>query len=157
MNNNKYWMAAISKEHTRRGVAGGFIQLCHGKQAPLKRMKKGDWIIVYSSKESMEEKTKCQAFTAIGQVIDEHIYSFQMSDNFVPFRRNINFYNSNEISILPLIHQLHFMQNKKSWGYPFRFGFFEIQENDFKLIFSKMIHNEITIQKLHFVPTGDEY
>lgn len=139
MNNNKYWLAAISKEHTMRGVADGFIQICHGKQAPLKRMKKGDWIMIYSSKESMHGKNKCQSFTAIGQVIDENIYSYKMSDNFVPFRRNIKFYACNEISILPLIYQLNFIQNKKLWGYPFRFGFFEIQKDDFNLISSKML------------------
>ena len=36
MNSTKYWIATISKEHTLRGVAGGFMQVCHGKQAPLK-------------------------------------------------------------------------------------------------------------------------
>ena len=50
MNSIKYWVATVSKEHTLRGVAGGFMQVCHGKQAPLKRMKKGDYLIVYSSK-----------------------------------------------------------------------------------------------------------
>ncbi len=40
MNTTKYWIAAISKEHINRGVAENFIQVCHGKQAPLKRMKK---------------------------------------------------------------------------------------------------------------------
>ena len=53
MNTTKYWIAAISKEHINRGVAENFIQVCHGKQAPLKRMKKDDYIIVYSSKISI--------------------------------------------------------------------------------------------------------
>lgn len=142
MNNIKYWIAAVSKEHAMRGVAGEFIQVCHGKQSPLKRMKKGDWVIVYSSKVSMDTEVKCQTFTAIGQVVDDNIYSFKMSDDFIPFRRNIKFYDCNEISILPLIQQLNFIQNKKSWGYPFRFVFFEIHENDFNLIASKMVKNE---------------
>lgn len=142
MKNTKYWLTIISKEHTQRGVANSFIQVCHGKQGPLKRMKKGDFLVVYSSKITMEGNEKCQAFTAIGQVEDENVYQFEMSENFKPFRRNINFIDCNEISILPLINELAFIPNKKSWGYPFRFGFLEISENDFQLISSKMLTNE---------------
>ena len=54
MSTKKYWVAAISKEHTQRGVSGSFIQVCHGKQTPLKRIKKGDYLLVYSSKITME-------------------------------------------------------------------------------------------------------
>ncbi len=138
MNTTKYWVATISKEHTQRGVSGGFIQVCHGKQAPLKRMKKGDYLLVYSSKITMEGNEKCQAFTAVGQVKDKEVYQFEMTENFKPFRRSIEFLESEEVSILPLISDLEFILNKKSWGYPFRFGFFEINENDFNLIASKM-------------------
>lgn len=137
-NTPRYWMAAISKEHTQRGVQGGFIQVCHGKQGPLKRMKKGDWLIVYSSKITMESSEKCQAFTAIGQISDDEVFPFQMSPDFCPFRRNIAFADCREVSILPLIEDLTFIENKKSWGYPFRFGFFEIPANDFNFIASKM-------------------
>ncbi|KQB39645.1 EVE domain-containing protein [Flavobacterium aquidurense] len=138
MRAKKYWIAAISKEHTKRAINGGFIQVCHGKQAPLKRMQKEDYLLVYSSKITMEENEKCQAFTALGKVIDDEVYDFQMTENFVPFRRNIQFMECNEVSILPLIENLEFISNKKSWGYPFRYGFFEINENDFNFITSKM-------------------
>lgn len=143
MGSQKYWIAVVSKEHTMRGVADNFIQVCHGKQAPLKRMKPNDWIVVYSPKLSMEGETKCQAFTAIGQTIDDDVYQFQMTPSFNPFRRNIKFYDCEESSILPLINDLEFIQNKSRWGFPFRFGFFEIKENDFNLIISKMLQNEI--------------
>lgn len=142
MNTTKYWIAAISKEHTQRGVNGNFIQVCHGKQEPLKRMKKGDYLIIYSSKITMEGSEKLQAFTAIGQVADDEIYQFQMTENFKPFRRNIEFLKSVECLITPLINDLEFIPNKKTWGYPFRFGFLEIKENDFNLITSKMLQNE---------------
>ena len=143
MNSTKYWIATVSKEHTLRGVAGGFMQVCHGKQAPLKRMKKGDYLIIYSSKITIKKKKKCQAFTAIGQVIDDNVYEYEMTENFKPYRRNINFLQCEESSIIPLINDLEFIPNKKSWGYPFRFGFFEIKENDFNRITSKMIQDEI--------------
>lgn len=138
----RFWIAAISKEHILRGVEGNFVQVCHGKQAPLKRMKKNDYIVVYSSKKSMEESQKYQKFTAIGKVIDDAIYPFQMSENFIPFRRNISFFDCKECAIIPLIDELDFIENKEKWGFPFRYGFFEINEKDFNLIASKMLMNE---------------
>lgn len=142
MNNQRYWIAVVSKDHAMRGKSGGFMQVCHGKEAPLKRIKCDDWLIVYSPKLSMDGDIKCQSFTAIGRAIDDDVYSFQMSPNFVPFRRNIKFFDCAEVSILPLINQLDFIENKNRWGYPFRFGFFEIKEQDFNLIMSKMLQNE---------------
>jgi len=143
MKNINYWITVISKDHIEKGVAGSFIQVCHGKQGPLKRIKEKDWIIVYSPKITMDGNEKCQSFTAIGQATGESIYSFQMTKDFIPFRRNVEFYPCQEISILPLIDKLDFIQNKKSWGYPFRFGLFKIGENDFNLITSNMLKNEI--------------
>lgn len=150
MSSSRYWVATISKEHTQRGVNDGFIQVCHGKQAPLKRMKKGDYLIVYSSKISMEGNEKCQAFTAIGKVKDDEVYQFQMTENFKPFRRNIQFLECNETAIIPLIENLEFIPNKKSWGYPFRFGFFEINEKDFTFIASNMLKNKAELN-LHIL------
>ena len=138
----KYWIAVVSKDHTKRGVSGGFMQVCHGKEGPLKRMQVNDWMLVYSPKQSMEGDEKCQAFTAIGQTADEKVYNFQMTETFIPFRRNIKFYDCKEISILPLIPDLTFIEDKKRWGYPFRYGFFEIQEKDFMLIKSQMLPHE---------------
>jgi hypothetical protein len=140
----KYWIAVVSKDHTIRGVEGGFMQACHGKQAPLKRVKKGDWVLFYSPKQSMGKEEKCQSFTAVGQATDEIVYQYQMTESFIPFRRNIKFQECHEASILPLINKLDFITNKKSWGFVFRFGFFEIKENDFNLIISNMtIHEDI--------------
>jgi hypothetical protein len=139
----RYWIATVSKNHALKGAAGGFIQVCHGKQSPLKRMNKGDLLLLYSSKIKMEGSEKCQKFTAIGKVVDDAVYQFEMTEHFKPFRRNMEYYDCEETSILPLINDLEFIQNKKSWGYPFRFGFFEIQKNDFNLIASNMLSNEI--------------
>jgi hypothetical protein len=138
MEKQRYWIAVVSKEHTQRGTSGGFMQVCHGKQAPLKRMKQNDWLIVYSPKESMNGDIKCQAFTAIGQTTDENVYQFAVSRDFIPFRRNIKFYDCQETSILPLIDKLNFIKNKSRWGYAFRFGFLEIGEHDFNLITATM-------------------
>jgi hypothetical protein len=133
-----YWIGVASKEHVMQGVQGGFAQVCHGKDGPLKQMSPQDWIIYYSPTIKFGEKTPCQAFTAIGQIREGKPYSFQMSHDFIPFRRDINFVPCKEISILPLIEKLDFIQDKRSWGFPFRRGCFSISEADFKVIASLM-------------------
>ncbi|MBC6109991.1 EVE domain-containing protein [Pedobacter fastidiosus] len=139
--NERYWIVVASKDHVKRGIDGGFMQANHGKLPPLKRLKENDWVIFYSSKKIMETADKCQAFTAIGKVKAEEPYLVNVSENFKPYRRNINFFHCDEVSILPLVADLEFIENKKSWGYPFRFGFFEIKKPDFDLISKKMMEN----------------
>lgn len=135
----KYWIIVASKDHVKSGIAQGIAQTCHGKAAPLRRMQKGDFVVYYSGKQTWGKPEKCQEFTAIGKVNDDEIYQFQISPDFCPSRRNIEFIQSRDISILPIIEELDFIQNKKSWGYPFRFGFFEINQHDFELISMQMI------------------
>ena len=138
-NSTRYWITVVSKDHIANGVAGGFMQANHGKAGPLKRMKAGDWVIFYSPKQTFKGNEVCQAFTAIGQAADDEVYQHKMSEDFIPFRRNIRFYESSEIPIAPLIDDLNFIPNKTSWGYPFRFGFFEINQHDFELIKTEML------------------
>lgn len=138
-NNLKYWIVVASKDHVARGVEGGFMQANHGKLAPLKRMKPDDRVVFYSPKETLEGDQKCQAFTAIGQTSDDEIYQVKMSDEFIPYRRNVKFIKAQDVSILPIIESLDFIKNKKSWGFPFRMGFFEIGKEDFEKISKEML------------------
>jgi hypothetical protein len=130
----RYWVGVASKEHVKKGVAGGFAQVCHGKGAPLKKMVSGDWIIYYSPVEIFREKTPCRKFTAIGKIQDNDPYEFRMSDDFNPWRRDVHFFSAKDVCIEPLISALSFIKNKQHWGFPFRRGCFEISESDFKLI-----------------------
>lgn len=138
----RYWIGVASKDHVARGVSGGFCQLCHGKAQQLKRMKQGDWIIYYSPKEVFGSDDSCQQFTAIGRVIGDEVYQFEMMPGFIPFRRDIEFLPAQAADIRPLINQLGFIQNKSRWGYAFRFGHIEISQEDFELISSKMLTPE---------------
>ena len=139
MATEKYWIVVASKDHAHRGVQGGFIQANHGKEGPLNRIRPKDWIMVYSPKETFEGDTKLQAFTAIGQAINDKVYAVSMTRDFHPFRRNVHFYPCREAPIAPLVDDLQFITNKKSWGFPFRFGFFEIKEEDFIRIRSTLL------------------
>lgn len=143
----KYWIIVASKDHVKTGIEQGIAQACHGKASPLKRMRKGDFVIYYSGKQLFGKPDKCQEFTAIGQVEDDEVYHYQMTPDFCPSRRNISFFESNDVSIIPLIERLEFIKNKKRWGYLFRFGFFEIRQHDFELIASKMLTTQLCLIK----------
>ena len=43
-----HWIAVASAEHVRRGKREGFMQVSHGKAAPLKRIRPGDRVVYYS-------------------------------------------------------------------------------------------------------------
>lgn len=134
----KYWMLVASKNHVLCGVKEGIAQACHGKAQPLKRMNMGDGIIYYSPKLEYEKDIPCQEFTAIGMVAGEEVYSYDMGNGFIPYRRDIRYLNTNSAQIRPLIEKLQFITDKKQWGYKFRFGAFEIAKIDFELITTTM-------------------
>lgn len=135
----RYWIGVASKEHVKTGVAGGFSQLCHGKAQPLKRMAVGDGLIYYSAKEKFGEDALCQQFTAIGEVVGNEVYQFEMFPGFVPYRRDIRFFVACDVPIRPLIARLSFIQDKTRWGYAFRYGHLEISQADFELIACAML------------------
>lgn len=61
-----------------------------------------------------------------------------MTPDFAPWRRNVDFVAANETPIRPLIEELHFIEDKKRWGYRFRFGVFKIDDHDLGLIRAAM-------------------
>lgn len=134
----RYWIGVASHEHVQRGVQGNFAQVCHGKIGTLKYMSEGDWIIYYSPTFSFGGKDACRRFTAIGTIDSGDSYTFEMSEDFIPWRRNITFLKSKEVFIEPLLEDLSFIKDKKKWGFPFRRGSFEIPNKDFELIAKRM-------------------
>lgn len=134
----KYWISVVSKNHIMHGVEGGFVMVCHGKEGPLKRMTAGDYILNYSPTVSLEGKEPCQSFTAIGKISTGKSYQVDMGNGFTPFRMDVSWIKCKELSIRPFIETLSFITDSKRWGYKFRFGHFEIPEEDFQLIAKEM-------------------
>jgi EVE domain len=134
----RYWINTISKDHVQKGVAGGFTQADHGKNTRLKRLSKGDYLIFYSPKTSLQDGETLQAFSAIGIIADDAPYQVEMTPDFHPWRRKVKFLESEEAAIKPLLEHLTFIKDKSRWGYPFRVGLFEIQKADFDLITKAM-------------------
>ena len=130
----KYFIGVVSKEHVMMGTKLGIAQIGHGKRSGLARMKKGDFLIYYSPKIALDSKIPLQAFTALGEMVDDEIYQVDESESFKPFRRKVKYEKVKDAPIAPLIESLSFIKNKKSWGYVFRFGLVEIPKEDFDLI-----------------------
>ncbi|WPX97879.1 EVE domain-containing protein [Candidatus Fokinia crypta] len=143
----RFWIGVASKEHVENGVKHGICQFCHGKLAPAKRLKLGDFIIYYSSKVVMHESKIYQKFTAIGTIIDNAPYQLNMSEGFQPYKRNVEYFNGRHVDIRPLINSLPFIKNKNAWGVVFRYGFLEIDKESFKIIAKEML-NESFIQDI---------
>ena len=133
---SKYWIAVASAEHARRGKAG-FMQVNHGKEAPLRRIHPGDGVAYYSPTITYGGKDKLQAFTLIGPVKPGDIYAGEMG-GWTAHRRDVAWAEADEASIAPLLETLDFTKGKTNWGYQLRFGLFEITEHDFELIAGAM-------------------
>lgn len=136
---NKYWVVVASRDHALNGAKDGIVQANHGKFAPLKWMSAGDQVLIYAPKLVYKGNKTYQQFVALAKITDDNIYQTEVLPGFKPFRRQADYSNINEVEIKPLIGQLDFIKNKKSWGYPFRFGCFEINGHDFNLIRTYML------------------
>lgn len=134
----RYWVGVASREHALAGARGGFCQVCHGKQAPLARMKRGDGIVYYSPRERFDAPEPCRAFTTLGRVADDAPYRFDMGGGFVPYRRNVESLVARDVPFTRVREQLDFVRASGSVGLLFRRGHFEISAGDFRVIGREM-------------------
>jgi EVE domain len=127
------WIAVASAEHVRIGRAQGFMQVCHGKAAPLRRLAPGDRVAYYSPTESFGGKDRLQAFTAIGVVAPGAPYQAEMGGD-----GDVRWSEAIEAPIRPLLGSLSFARDNRSWGYQLRFGLFQIDDEDMRIIAAAM-------------------
>lgn len=140
----RYWVGVASRDHVHAAVEGGFCQLNHGKEVPLKRIARGDRILYYSPREAIKAGKPIKAFTAIGKIIDDEPYQAVQSERFKPFRRRVDYFSAREAEIHPLLDTLSFSRGGRAWGQVLRRGFFEIEKDDHDLIAEAMALNDIT-------------
>ena len=130
------WLGAVSRAHVQRGVSGGFAQVCHGKAAPLRRMQPGDWLIYYSPTTEMGGEA-LHNFTALGEVLDDEVFQYNMGGGFVPFRRRIRYAKAREISLAALKDQLDLCA-QPNWGIVLQRGHLKLSPRDFATIAGAM-------------------
>ncbi len=132
------WIAVASAEHVRRGRKAGFMQVSHGKLAPLRRIQSGDRIVYYSPTVTLGGKDKLQAFTAIGIVKPGEPYQVDMGHDFRPYRRDVRWLTARETPIAALLDELEFSVANPNWGFKLRLGLFAISDQDMQRIASAM-------------------
>lgn len=131
------WIAVASAEHAQRGrdhTPVGFMQVCHGKGAPLRRLSPGDVVAYYAPSTTMGGKDRLQSFVSLGVLQAGQPYRADMGDGFVPFRRDVRYVATEPAPIAPLLDGLDFVDDRRHWGQKFRYGLFEISVRDMALI-----------------------
>lgn len=131
----RFWVGVVSKEHVLRGIEGGFCQVCHGKKAPLNRMKKGDYLLYYSPKYQLNGQEKLQAFTAVGKILDDTAYQVEMFEDFFPFRRDVSYYQPVKDCH---IEQVRTHPEWRQYASQIRYGHFEVSKEFFLYVFEQM-------------------
>ncbi len=139
-----YWLAVASAEHVRLGRKHGFMQVCHGKPGPLKRIKPGDGIVYYSPSVTMGGKDGFQSFTAIGHVREGELYQARMECGNA-YRRDVDWLDTPEQPLRPLLGWLDFTQDK-NWGYRLRFGLVAFGQSDFEFL-QEIMTSELDVVK----------
>lgn len=110
------------------------MQVCHGKAAPLRRVRPGDRVAYYSPTMSFQGRDRLQAFTAIGVVKEGEPYLFDMGGGFRPFRRDVQWLAGRPAPVAPLLASLDLAAGTPSWGFRLRAGLVPISERDLETI-----------------------
>lgn len=137
----RHWIAVASAEHARLGRdhrPAGFMQVCHGRGAPLRRLAAGDCVAYYAPSERFGARDRLQAFVSVGTVAPSAPYQADMGGGFVPWRRDVHYAEACEVPIAGLVDQLDFTRDRRGWGYKLRFGLFEIGADDMRRIAAAM-------------------
>lgn len=132
------WIAVASADHVLRGRAEGFMQVCHGKPAPLRRLRPGDRVVYYSPTRTMGGHEPVRAFTAVGTVKAGAPYLFDMGGGFVPWRRDMDWCAADAAPIAPLLPLMAWTTGQRNWAYPLRFGLLAISQPDLACIAQAM-------------------
>jgi hypothetical protein len=129
MNDLQFWIAVAAGDHVEASVAGGYVEINHGKRGPLARMRPGDGIACYSPRRSYPDGARLQCFTALGRVTAAPIVQLPASHQ--PFRREVAWLACSPAPIRPLLEELTFVHHLDHWGAAFRFGFLRVPPDDF--------------------------
>ena len=133
-----FWVVTASADHAARGRDWGIVQACHGKAAPLRRMRTGDGVVIYSPRERMTGGAAVQAFTALGRVSGPEVWQVEMAPGFRPWRRAVDWAPGPAVSIRPLLAALDLTRGQTGWGMVFRFGLRALTAADFARIAAAM-------------------
>ena len=104
------------------------------EESTMNRMKKGDYLLYYSPKYQLNGQEKLQAFTAVGKILDDTAYQVEMFEGFVPFRRDVSYYQP--VKDCP-IEQVRQHPQWRQYASQIRYGHFEVSKDFFLYVLSK--------------------
>ena len=87
MSDESYWVVTASADHAARGRAEGIVQANHGKDGPVRRMKPGDGVVIYSPRTTFPDGPPLQAFTLIGRIAGDEPWQHAVAGNLMWRRR----------------------------------------------------------------------
>ena len=131
--NLKHWIAVVSRDHAQIAARSGFLQVNHGKSAPLDRTSAGDEVFIYCPRSGMRagEVLKRVEFRCV--IENDTVYQVEQAPGFKPFRKDVRF--DTEFQGIPIgdVQGMELTANPH-WGMLARRGFFEIGAHDAALL-----------------------
>ena len=128
-----HWIAVISRAHARIAAASGFLQVCHGKAAPLRHTAAGDEVFIYCPREEMGGGKVLKRVEYRCTFDDDRVYQVEQAPGFSPFRKDVTFDTRFEGCPIHDVIGLELTGNPH-WGMLARRGFFEISAHDASLL-----------------------
>ena len=138
------WLAVASADHVATARRGGFIQVCHGRAAPLRRLQPGDRIVCYSPTQryspshAARDRDRLQAFTALGTVRPGEPYRDEGGLGVLPYRRDVDWHASGAVLLGEVRDRLALVR-EPNWGYRLRQGLIGLCDADMTAIAGAMV------------------
>jgi predicted RNA-binding protein len=132
----KYYIFVTSKDHSKTLNKDGYIMAM--QEWKIKKLEKGDKIIIYSSRNSYNSNEKYQQFTNYGTIIGD-TYKKKRKYGLDFYAIDVKYNKTKrDVPIRPLLPKLDFIKKSKSWGLYLISGFREITKKDYELIKNKL-------------------
>lgn len=128
-----HWIAVISRVHARIAAQSGFLQVCHGKAAPLRRTAAGDEVFIYCPREEMRGGARLKRVEYRCTMNDDRVYQVEQAPGFTPFRKDVTFDTGFEGRAIHDVADLELTADPH-WGMLARRGFFEVSVHDAGLL-----------------------
>lgn len=132
------WVGVAVAEHVARGVREGFAAFSHGSRAAAARPASGDRVTYYAPRET-PDGPPCQAFVALGTITGEAPEERDLG-GFSLWVRAAAWEPVTPAPVRPMLDDLAFVTNKRSWGMAFRRGLFPVGDADFARIEAALRH-----------------
>ncbi|QQA43428.1 EVE domain-containing protein [Pelagovum pacificum] len=132
-----HWIGVVHRMQAMTAREAGVVAFGHGKEALVRSLSPGDTVIYYAPKSDFEGEP-VQAFVTHARVTGEKAYEKEWRPGLTRWVRDAAFDDADEVPVRPMLEDLTFVRNKRSWGMTFRGGKFSISDEDYVRIATAM-------------------